>query len=186
MRKKIIAGVSLFLAFVLFIVIIENKDKVKGTDGILKVAYKEIADDDVDKSDYSIVGSVTKYNEITRRNEILVWVMTENKVGIKNYYPLMFEVLENDRYSYINQAGTFRHEVQGVCSCRFGSGTNYTFMIDNPDYKYINLYEFETRNLTQIEIDSIPFVYYADMQLREYTYVTSDGKEVYSNGYEKK
>ena len=58
-------------------------------------------------------------------------------------------------------------------------------MIDNPDYKYINLYD-ENRNLTQIKIDSIPFVYYADMQLREYTYVTADGKEVYSNGYEKK
>lgn len=179
MRKKIIIGVSLFLAFVLFIVIIENKDKVKGTEGILKVAYKEIADDDVDKSDYSIVGSVTK------DNKILVWIKTENKVGIKNYYPLMFEVLENDRYSYINQAGFFRHEVQGVCSCLFGSSNNYTFMIDNPDYKYINLYD-ENRNLTQIKIDSIPFVYYADMQLREYTYVTADGREVYSNGYAKK
>ncbi|MBQ4644646.1 MAG: hypothetical protein IJB72_02690 [Clostridia bacterium] len=185
MRKKIIIGVSLLLAFVLFIVIIENKDKVKGTEGILKVAYKEIAADGVDKSDYSIVDSVTKYDEITRRNENLVWIMTENKAGIKNYYPLMFEVLENDRYSYINQAGFFRHEVQGVCSCLFGSSNNYTFMIDNPDYKYINLYD-ENRNLTQIKIDSIPFVYYADMQLREYTYVTSDGKEVYSNGYEKK
>ena len=53
MRKKIVVGVSVFLAFVLFIVIIENKDKAKGTDGILKVAYKEIADDDVDKSDYT-------------------------------------------------------------------------------------------------------------------------------------
>ncbi len=180
MRKKIIIGISLFLAFALFIVIVENKDKVKGTDGILKVACKEIADDGVDKSDYSIVGSVTK------DNEILVWIKTENKVGIKNYYPLMFENLENDRYSYINQAGFFRHEVQGVCSCLFGSSTNYTFMIDNPDYKYINLYEYETRNLTQIKIDSIPFVYYAEMQLGEYTYVTADGKEVYSNGYEKK
>lgn len=106
--------------------------------------------------------------------------------GSENYYPLMFDVLENDHYSYINQAGFFRHEVQGVCSCRFGTNENYTFMIDNSDYKYINLYEFETREFTQIKIDSIPFVYYADMQLGEYTYVTADGREVYSNGYEKK
>ena len=100
MRKKIIIGISLFLAFVLLIVAIENKDKVKGTDGILRVAYKEIDAYGVDKSDYSILGSVTEYNEITRRNEILVWVMTENKVGIKNYHPLMFEILDNNKYEF--------------------------------------------------------------------------------------
>ena len=177
MRKKIIIGVSLFLAFVLFIAIIENKDKVRGTEGILKVAYKEIAADDVEKSDYSIVGSVIK------DNEILVWIMTEDKEGRKDYYPLSFEILENDRYSFIHYHRAYRHEVKGVCSYLWGD--NYAFMIDNPDYKYINLYD-ENRKLTQIEIDSIPFVYYADMQLREYTYVTADGKEVYSNGYEKK
>ena len=184
MRKKIIMAVSVFLAFVLFIVIIENKDKVTGTEGILKVAYKEIAADGVDKSDYSIVGSVTKHDEYTGKDEVLFWIMTENEVGLKNYYPLSFEILEDGRYSFIHYHRSYRHEVQGVCSYLWDS--RYAFMIDNPNYKYINLYEFETRELTQIEIDSIPFVYYADMDLGEYTYVTADGKEVYSNGYEKK
>lgn len=174
MRKKIIAGVSLFLAFVLFIVIIENKDKVKGTDGILRVAYKEIDAYGVDKSDYSILGSVTEYNEITRRNEILVWVMTENKVGIKNYHPLMFEILDNNKYEFKHYYRNYLNIREDVCYVKLTNG--HSFMVNTSEYEYLNLYD-QDRSLTQIKIDSVPFVYYTDIKLYNNTVVDYEGNE---------
>ena len=174
MRKKIIIGISLFLAFVLLIVAIENKDKVKGTDGILRVAYKEIDAYGVDKSDYSILGSVTKYNEITRRNEILVWVMTENKVGIKNYHPLMFEILDNNKYEFEHYYRNFMSIREDVCYVRLTNG--HSFMVNTSEYEYLNLYD-QDRNLTQIKIDSVPFVYYTDIKLYNCTVVDFEGNE---------
>lgn len=168
MRKKIIIGVSLFLAFVLFIVIIENKDKVKGTEGILKVAYKEIAADGVDKSDYSIVGS----SEID--DELLVWIMTKNKNGEKEYYPLSFKILEDNKYEFVHYHRIHMEIRTDVCYYHLSSG--YSFMVNNPEYEYLNLYDRD-RNLTQIKIDSIPFVYYTDMELYNYAVVDYDGNE---------
>lgn len=174
MKKKIIIGVSLFLAFVLFVVIIENRNKVTGTEGILKRACKEIAADGVDKSDYSIVGSSTRINEYTGENEILVWIMTENTVGIKNYYPLSFKVLDDDHYEFIHYHRIFyeiREDVRG-----YYWDPEYSFMINTSEYEYLNLYDRD-RNLTQIKIDSIPFVYCTDMDLYNYTVVDYEGNE---------
>lgn len=174
MRRKIIIGISLLLAFALFIVAIENKDKVKGTEGILKVAYKEIADDNVDKSDYSFVGSVTKHNEYTGRDEVLFWIMTENKVGIKNYYPLSFEFLDDNKYKFVHYHRIHMEIREDVCYLHWGNG--YSFMVNNPEYEYLNLYD-QDRNLTQIKIDSVPFVYYTDAELYNCTVVDYAGNE---------
>lgn len=171
-RKKIIVGVSLLLAFVLFIVIIENKDKVTGTEGILRVAYKEIAADGVDKSDYSIVGS----SEID--DELLVWIMAKNRNGEKTYYPLSFKVLDDNKYEFVHYHRIHMEIRPDVCYYYLGSG--YSFMVNNPEYEYLNLYDRD-RNLTQIKIDSIPFVYYTEMDLYNYAVEDYEGNEYQRN-----
>ena len=168
MRKKIIIGISLFLAFVLLIVAIENKDKVKGTDGILKFAYKEIDAHGVDEDDYSIVGSFEK------DNELFVWIMTENKVGIKHYYPFRFEILDNNKYEFEHYYRNFLSIREDVCYVKLTNG--YSFMVNTSEYEYQNLYD-QDRNLTQIKIDSVPFVYYTDIKLYNCTVVDFEGNE---------
>lgn len=157
MKKKIGLVFIVLIVILVATIVITECGKVRGTEEILEVAYEEISIKGIPKEDYSIIGSVTK------DDRFLVWIMLENEYQGRYYYPLEFRILKEDVYAFEHRYDARGEHMQDIRYYYWGID-EYVFMVNNPQCEYINIYD-ENMELTQIKVDSIPFVYYYDKPL---------------------
>ena len=159
MKKKISIVIGVLIVILIASVAITESGKIRGTEGILDFAYEEIPIKGIPKEYYSIAGSVTK------DNILLVWIMLGSEYNGRYYYPIEFNILKDDVYTlkhkYNYADGVHMPDIRYL---QWGIDDEYVFMVNNPECEYINIYD-ENMELTQIKVDSIPFVYYFDEPL---------------------
>lgn len=97
------------------------------------------------------------------------------------YYPIEFNILKDDVYTLKHKYNYADGEhMPDIRYLLWGIDDEYVFMVNNPQCEYINIYD-ENMELTQIKVDSIPFVYYFDKPLgdrREFQFIGYNGEVI--------
>ena len=174
MKKKLGLIFVVLIVILIASVVITESGKIRGTEGILDFAYEEIPIKGIPKEYYSIAGSVTK-DDI-----LLVWIMLGSEYNGRYYYPLEFNILKDDVYTLKHEYNFTDGEHMPDIRYLYWGIDEYVFMVNNPQCEYINIYD-ENMELTQIKVDSIPFVYYFDKPLgdrREFKFIGYDGEVI--------
>lgn len=165
MRKNIIVLCSILMCFALIFAINLNEQRIEGTQGVIDKVKNEIPLTNIEELDVHIIGSSV------HQDKILIWFLVEGENQVKSYYPFEFEVLGDDEYSFVKSYIPIKRN-QEICSLLWKDG--YSFMVDFADCEYINIYD-ETGKLTQIAVESIPFVYYHETVPSRYDYIDYNG-----------
>lgn len=159
--KKII---SLLFTVFLLLALSGCAGTVKGDDGLIKKAREEIAISDADTAVISIAGcSAVESNK-------LFWFISGNDYQAHTYTPIEFSVTDTDEYRFIKTYKPIKR-TQDIAALLWNDG--YSFLINNKSCGYIRI-KNSAGIVKDIPVENIPFVYYSDETIAEYSFLNAD------------
>ncbi len=134
-----------------------------GHDGLLETAREEIKED----MELSIAGSVDK------DGRSLVWFITGNDFQSHNYYPIEFEVDEdnNDHFRFVHGYKAYQRG-QDIVSYPW---KGYCFLVNNEACKSISLTYSDGRT-EEIPVGQLPFLHHTAESSLSYSFLDAEGK----------
>ena len=140
-----------------------------GDEGILSYARTQLPVSGADTIDLSLAGSA--YQDDLR----LAWFITGNEYQAHTYVPIEFQVVSEDGYTPVH---TYKPMDRGADISVLSWNRRYCFLVNNPDCAAIELTD-SAGGKELIEVEYLPYVYYAEGIPASYRFLKSDGSEIY-------
>ena len=138
--------------------------KVKGNEGLIAKARKEINLAETDTIDMAIAGKST-----IDRYTHLYWFIAGN-----GCHPMEFTETGENEYKFVKKYHPIPRG-QDIYALMWHHG--YSFIVNNPDCKSIKISGHNME--TEVAVDEIPFVYYYPGLPGEYVFYDADGNQIW-------
>lgn len=163
--KKLIALILIFVcAFSL-----TGCSRVKGEEGLIAKARKEINLAEADTVDMVIAGKST-----VDRDTHLFWFITGNEYQMNRCHPIEFTKVGENEYKFVKKYNPIPRG-QDIYALQWRRG--YSFIVNNPACRSIRIVGHNKE--TEVEVDQIPFVYYYSGLPGEYMFFDGEGNQIW-------
>lgn len=159
--KKIL---SLLFLLLCLLALSGCRETIKGNSGLIEKARKELPISNADTVPITIAGCSSV------ANNKLFWFISGNDNQAHTYTPIEFSITDTDEYRFIK---TYKpiERTQDIAVLLWNEG--YSFLINNISCGYIRI-KNSAGIVKDIPVENIPFVYYSDETITEYSFLNAD------------
>lgn len=165
MKKAIMFVLVLCMAFSLC----GCQKTLKGTDALIEKARKEIPIANAANTDIAYVGLCGK------DNLALIWFVSGNEYQAHYYLPMECTVVGENEYTFERICKPLERGMD-IAVLQWQNG--YSFLVNNPACKTIQITDDSGTQAIAIEKDAYPFIYYNEQIPSEYYFLDAEGNEI--------
>ena len=146
---------------------------LKGTEGLIEKARKEIPISDADSIDMQYAGMCGT------DDKAIAWFISGNEYQAHYYLPMEIEVKEKAaEYTFVRTYKPIDDRVEDIAYILWNDG--YAFVINNPSCKSVRFTAYNEVYEEVIPKDTYPYVffYHSNRTNMEYVFLDADGNEL--------
>lgn len=146
---------------------------LKGADGLIEKARKEIPISDADNIDIQYAGMCGE------GDKAIAWFISGNEYQMHYYLPMEIETNgKSAEYTFVRTYKPIDDRAEDIAYIHWNDG--WAFLINNPDCKSVKFTGLNEEHEEVIQNDAYPYVFYypSGYSNTEYVFLDSDGNEL--------